>query len=464
MLVQIWRRLIGVLLPAQPRIVPGGFKPLDVEATAARLRLRDKGRDAGRLELPASDTQALDGPQQEIVQEVRKHIATNLARELAELAELGRRIQRAAEEDPAARVRAAGEDGLRAIEAARHDARLGLKRSRAVVEDADARLQRFRDEHELDRPAEYPRSRLLAFMLLVLLTTLEAMLNAYFFAVGNDRGALGGVTVALVFATIDLVICGTAGRWSTHLHHRSPLQKLAGALAAAVAVTWIPLWALASGHLREALLDSPEGLDQAFAAAQVTFAAAPFGFARLDTWALVGFGAILSVAGFVSGRRFDDVYPGYGAVARQAAEAREEEEDAAEELSLELRRAADKARQAMRDALGGYDAVVGGLAATVATATTKQKTIRLFVGQVSESTAALLQLYRNANLAARKTPPPAYFDRTDGPVHEALLAEVPELATPPTADVLRARSEAAARACAEMEERLARALAGEGAA
>lgn len=454
MFVQVWRRLTSLLLPAPPRIVQGGFRPLDVESTATRLRLREKGRESGRRELPAADTTTLDGPQEEIVQEVRKHIATNLAREVAELAELGRRVQRAAEEDPAGRVRALGEDTLRAIESAKHDARLGLKRARAVTEEAEERLRRFRQEHALDRPAEYPRSRLLAVMLLVLLTTVESMLNVYFFAQGSDYGALGGVAISLVFAAVDLAICATTGRWATHLHHRSTFHKAAGAMAALVAVAWIPLWALTSGHLREALLRNPEAFDQAFSLARETFVAAPLGFDRLDTWALVSLGAILSVAGFLSGRRLDDPYPGYGSVARQAADAREEEEDAAEQLAQEIRRLAEKGRQAMREALSSYDAVIGGLAATVATATAKQKTVRLFVGQVSESTAALLKLYRNANLAARKTPPPAYFDRTDNLPGDA-LAEIPALVEPPPVEVLRARAAAAASAFAEMEQRIA---------
>ncbi|MCM2254967.1 MAG: hypothetical protein NDJ94_04790 [Vicinamibacteria bacterium] len=315
-------------------------------------------------------------------------------------------------------------------------------------------MRRFRQEHALDRPAEYPRSRLLAFMVLVLLTTLESMLNVYFFAMGSDRGILGGVVISLVFAAIDLVISATTGRWATHLHHRGVLHKAAGALAALVAVTWIPLWALISGHLREALGNTRD-IDRAFTLAQQTFISSPLGFERLDTWALVGLGAILSVAGFLSGRRLDDTYPGYGPVARQAADAREEEEDNAEQLSQEIRRLTEKGRQAMREALSSYDAVIGGLAATVATATAKQKTIRLFVNQVSESTTALLKLYRNANLAARKTPPPAYFDRSDTPPGNA-LAEIPELIEPPAAEVLRARAAAATSAFAEMEQQMAR--------
>jgi len=57
-------------------------------------------------------------------------------------------------------------------------------------------LLRFRKENQLEREANYPKSKVLFWGLLFIILILESMANSYFYAQGSDLGLLGGVLQA----------------------------------------------------------------------------------------------------------------------------------------------------------------------------------------------------------------------------------------------------------------------------
>lgn len=392
------------------------LEPLSVEAVARELKLRKRAASNGSAGLPRATDRNLDGPQAEIVQYVEKHVATNLTRVQGGVLDIRRRLDDALRRDPVEMVEEVQSDALRNLRRIAADLALSRKRARAVADETAARLRRFRLEHGLQRPAVYPRSRVLAWGRIFFLTTAEGVMNAYYFMLGSDLGLLGGVATSFVFAFFDLFVCITAGRLMTRATHRNWLWRIPGCGAVVTALVWVPGWALTTGHLREALQVTGDDLTGAWSLARTTIAANPLGLEQLESWALVVIGLAISAGGVLAGWRLDDPYPGYGAITREDASAQEEHAELASDLQRQLTAVEDAARDALRRLVSEREASIGAIGGYRRTLEGIHDAVRTFTDQVTRSTNALLRLYRDENSRYRPGGAvPEYFDTEYSP-------------------------------------------------
>lgn len=390
---------------------------LSAAALDKRLGLRRRAREDAAQNLPRQDAQALSSAEtaildavaaeREQVDQARLEAKMDAERRLRTLAPTPQDFSGPTLEARLALKQAAGRLAHDWQEAAAH------------AKQARADLESFKRINQLRRGAVYPDSTLMQAGLLLCAALFESLFSAALFAEELD-GLLGGAIVAVGLSGANVALGFLSGYLGLRYlqHVRTPV-KAAGALAFTVlallalmlnlfAADWRDRLAKASGastetsdagfHLWSLLsLDSPQAIILLMLGAGV--------------WA---FSALKGYSGF------DDPYPDYGKMDREAVRAGEnlsEFRNAARETleaPIEAAKAALAARttklQAEFEAMNkAFDAAAMKLGALDDQARA-----------LDNAATAAVQFYRQENTAARSTPAPAYFGASPPSVGPAL--------------------------------------------
>ncbi|SAL83424.1 hypothetical protein AWB67_06403 [Caballeronia terrestris] len=187
---------------------------------------------------------------------------------------------------------------------------LNLLSDRASRAETD--LQSFREMHGITWSAKYPKGgqKVLHIVLVLVLVTIEAVLNSSFFATGLDTGLIGGFLQAAVLALLNVGVAFVFGlALIRNVSHRKTARKLLGIASLVAALLSMLGVSFAIAHFRGALvadLPSPEKV------ALATLLQTPFGLDDIQSWVLVCVSLFFAGFALVEGFRMDDRYPGYG--------------------------------------------------------------------------------------------------------------------------------------------------------
>ncbi len=183
------------------------------------------------------------------------------------------------------------------------------------VVDSRNHFRRFREEHRLIRPANYPESTIWLTAVLAALCLAETGLNGMFLALGDEFGWLGGAAQALLIALLNVGFAFLMGRYlMPQFNHVRIWRRIVGCLGLLAYPVVVTLLNLAVAHYRDALLgdsDKPARL------AIEMFIAGPWAIVDFQSWIMVGIGWLFSIIALIDGYRFGDRYPGYEHEARQ---------------------------------------------------------------------------------------------------------------------------------------------------
>jgi hypothetical protein len=181
-------------------------------------------------------------------------------------------------------------------------------------------LRVFRAENELDRAATYPRSLPYHFSVVVLVVVLEAVANMYLVAQGSELGLLGGIFEAFLLSITNVGVSVVVGMLALpQTNHRLSHRRLIAYLVFGLAIVFALFFNLAAAHYRDLLVVSKAvALEQALP----RVFSQPF-VISFDGLVLLALGLAVSALGFRKGYHADDIYPGYGAITRKYAEAKE---------------------------------------------------------------------------------------------------------------------------------------------
>jgi len=150
---------------------------------------------------------------------------------------------------------------------------------------------------------------------------LETSLNATFFAVGSDRGLLGGAIQAFVISFLNVMMAWLLGRFSIPLlNHCLPEKKYMGYGAVLLLVGGAFFLNLFAGHYRAALEDD------AFKAVLMAVQSFSDNFMSIKSaqgWLLTAVGGAAFTCLTAKIYLSDDPYPGYGKVSREYLQAKE---------------------------------------------------------------------------------------------------------------------------------------------
>lgn len=280
---------------------------------------------------------------------------------------------------------------------------------------AEVAWRGFRATNGITDMANYPESKILHWAIIVALSFIETIANAFFYR--NDTGLLGGFFVALAVAVVNMGSSAGLGTLFRRKNLSDPAQKYFGWAAL---VIFIPLTLFCNALFAafrsafEATSDAGDGaqLRDAFQTAWAEaagFFVGDFHFGDLSSFLLFMTGLILSIIAFWKGYTSDDPYPGYSLRDRVLKAAREAET-----------KRQDLVKQKVKDFLVAHRNHVQGLSGATGTMITMlshrtsalghaKRALETNAAAVERDYHLVLDAYRQANLAIRGTAPPDYF-------------------------------------------------------
>jgi hypothetical protein len=189
-----------------------------------------------------------------------------------------------------------------------------LTRLRVEERKALRDLNRFKQDHQLQRTAAYPDSHVKHFAMVFLFLLGECIANTYFFAANSDLGYLGGFFQALVVSIANVGLSYIfAWLALTQLNHVRLIRKSIGIVSTVEYLCAVTAFHLLVAHYRDLLTIDP---NNAIRLTLSRFSQNPFSFETLESIVVFVIGALISVLAAVKGYTHDDPYPGYGKVHR----------------------------------------------------------------------------------------------------------------------------------------------------
>ena len=315
------------------------FDEVELDHLRERLDPVSLGLEAGRQGLPPPDSQ--DDPYELPITEEIDKLA---ARARATLDEQSNQLRSHRGElpsgDPTADVNAIVMDTYARFQRAAATAKPILHEGFLEARMRQKDLSHFKAAHELSRQATYPafdRHVLMAGVIAVLFVV-ESIANAVFLARGAEGGLIGAYTIAFGISFINLIpSSGFFGPFSRYFTHVAFKWRLLTGLSTVVYIVIALVLNLGVAHYREISgnLDVAT-LGQAGAQVVERMRNTPFNLQEAESWLLFGIGLIFSSIAFFDGRKWDDPYPGYGAIDRRMRRAQDDHRNAIEDFSHDM--------------------------------------------------------------------------------------------------------------------------------
>jgi len=387
------------------------FLDLNVDRIADEMRLAELGKERGAQNRPASDTQALDDIERQIMERVTAHKQQSHSIYLDHLHTYDDRITALSFEGSFAIIQQAAPEAVGDFKAEATVGRDHLFVLRRWLNESEAERDSFRAHHKIERPARLASlgKIILKIGVLAILFIIEVVVNGSFLANANMGGLLGGIVQANVFAALNILASFLWGMVLIRLvNRRNIFQKLLGVLSCFAYLAFAVALNLTLAHLREIPPTIGSDVGQEVLRRLQT---APHVLADINSWVFFSIGFIFSLVAMADGLMFFDPYIGYASLERRWLNANNKFADARSELIERLRDIRETSTQTMNDAASSlaarrsdYDSMLKGRGRLAQRFSEHQN-------QIEQTAHALLAKYREANRRARTTPAPSTFAR-----------------------------------------------------
>jgi hypothetical protein len=277
---------------------------------------------------------------------------------------------------------------------------------------------------------------------LALLFTVEVAANGWFIGQASPGGLVQGWATALMISVL-VVLTGSlmgAGPWR-YLNYRGPdgkgaVHRIWAIPSLVVGGALLLLFAFYIAHYRYALarsdLDSPAPDNILTSVTTQPFEP----FQQLESLLLFVIALLIGIFAIARGAHWDEPYPGYGPRHRRMEEARERTQEVAERLSEDVDEAKAEADAALNEVAAKSAGMVAALRQAIARTQDNAATWDFTAAELISEGRDAIEIYRNANRAARTTRAPDFFD--EDPFDDA--------APPRSAEVLESLNAAFLRA------------------
>lgn len=328
--------------------------------------------------------------------------------------------------------------------------RLSLKTAAARAEEAAGDLDAFKQREQVRWRARSPDSLTLSTGMLVGLVAVEAVASAPIFADAMSGGLAQGYMAAVTLSALNASIGLIGGFFGVrYLQRRGATLKWLGGLCTLAAVAFgiffnvfASLWrarAVEDIQRAEALRAMQRGkaFDAEVLAGQSDALSLLFDTRHGESFILLTLGLIVLIGALVKGATgFDDPLPDHGALTRAAEREQEEFADAQEDALEALDEPVTAARVKIDALISERRTALATLRTRYDEAEAKLHALNTRLADLALAQAMLIETYRVANMAARRTPPPPGF-----------MQPPPQPAAPPDAleraGALRTEAEAA---------------------
>lgn len=446
------RRLLAWLREARQRNAGKAhpdLNPYDVKRLVEELDLKAEARRLGEAGIPAPDAVRPGGAEAEAIQRVDRVRQDYVDWATIRLTVINERLEKTDVTQTVSRARQADQEFERKASALIADQDSVLRATGERARQLDAELREFKSIHGLSRGAVYPTGAraFFGYALLLFLIVFEGLLNSTFFAQGVDSGLLGGAAYAMALAALNVAIAYGLGRWpSRYVHHCRAGKTLLGWAAVIAAISCMVAVGLGIAHFRDSLTT---GSTDAPAQALQAMLTTTLQLRDLMSWGLFGISIIFAVIAFFDGHFSDDLYPGYGKLARRAEEALTDHEFQLQALREELGALRGQEVKALDAAAQESQARVASFAAAIGDKRATKLRLEAALQDSANSLEAVLLIFRQENEVARKgLDRPPYFDQ---PPQLAPL-NLPDFSTSADEERLAAQRVLAEKLTSEVEE------------
>lgn len=424
----------------------------------AELDVDKMARDAGVMDLPASDSQAPDANERQIIGYFSTKIREEQGRCISVLAKLALDRSATSSKIDIIQTRSSLSALFNAIEPdlvrKRQDHQQDLERAKGQEGTSLRYLRYFKKEHGLGDRAVDPRpDPLMHFAVVAVFAVIEWISLSIFYAEGSDFGLLGGIIMAMALSLINIGLAVFAGAVLRYINHKS-LNRRILAIVGVSLLTLLFLFATGfAAHYRNAAIElAKAGDQQQHPTTQIVPAksAKPglppsgseddqwkasklawensrkhgFMFTDVLSWLLVILSIMFGIVASWKGYGIDDRYPGYGPTSRRY----EEHTAAYESEKKKYTEAVDgvfiKAGLKQQELLQNVRRDIEYFQDLASKSEQEVSKYESFASQVWQTCNDVIFRYREVNRGVATSPKPAYFEK---PVHlDQNLTTLPE--------------------------------------
>lgn len=390
------------------------FREIDVRGWERSLKLKARGEEHGKGEYPSSSATCFGDVETEIENLILSELNNVNAQVTDSLKANQRAVANVLSNSRIETFKSKVEELTSELQIISKQLPNDLHIPKADASEAQTEEARFKKENKLERLPQLPDSTILHVGVLLFLLVVESAFNATFYATGHEAGWIGGMSVAVILALLNLIAGGSLGHFVLPMfNHVKKQRRLAGTFLLVVGSSLVGLFNLFVGHYRESFTN-PETLFSLSAYEKGKVAVQkmriePFAVSDFDSWILVILGIVCASIAAYDVYHMRDPYPGYGAVRKKVDRAKMRFQDA-------LDRAYNKIRQIRGSASSDFHASLARIRADhneLDVALLKQGEIvekfKKYSELLESSANSLFRYYRSANEMGRTTPPPAHF-------------------------------------------------------
>ena len=384
-------------------------KPNESELVA-RLKPEDKGREQGRLGLPAASSSDLDEYELKII-ETMQEMADATSQDVNEaLATYNERLSSLNLSGKLGSIRSSCSSGVSEFITEIANGENFLVNYRDDVVDRAQDLKEFRRSHRLKRTAIYPESgeKILKWGLIVFFFAIELIGNSVFLSKSNEMGVVGASMEAFYISVLNIGTALLLGVMIVRgINHRSILRKLMTYLFLIPSFLLAVFFNLLVGHYREVAGSGLFG--EAGEMAIESLLNEPFSLDSFAGWILFSVGLLFWIITLIDSYTLDDAYPGYGVVTRRARDAKENYASRVADIIEGLRENRDREENSIADARDELDAILGRIGTLKTARSVLESDFDIFRDQLEKICARTVGKYRSANKSER-TDVPASFE------------------------------------------------------
>lgn len=380
------------------------FIQIDRALASDRLKLDERGKGQGSIDLPPQSQVALDNVETEIITFVNEHYSRAQIDAANNVRTYDARLSGLTLLSGISSIRSEASRALGDFNVQVKNALNRLANTRDAITSSYEELREFRRENDLRRPAHPPSPFVATYGTIFIVWLLETAMNAFLLKQNDSMGYLGGVVAAATVGAINVLGAVYAGRqiWPrTHLKNTS--KRVLAWVGVGVWLVLMVFWNVMAAYFRDAKsagLEHPE---------QAAIQLIGHGLDSIYSYGLLVAGIIFAFSAASAAYKMDDPYPGYGGVTKRHNER-------CEDYAAEVEAATEELTATRNDAIEEATAVRRELERQLAERTqiesaraTYLKRFEEFTSQVENLGNNLLQQYRTANQTARSLPPPAHF-------------------------------------------------------
>lgn len=394
----------------------GAIPSISADQLDSELKLSERGAADGRKNIPPSEANDLSAVEAMIVSRVEGAIMQRSNEVLGvgsvqDFTTLPQDLESLASEPQTTLTQ------FRAKKA-RAQSAVGLELTSAQTDFARAYrdYRSFRIQHQLtETEPSYDNVFWRKVFWLALLFIVEVAANGWMIGQASPGGLVQGWSTALMISVL-VVLTGSligAGPWR-YLNYRGAdgrghFHRIWAVPALVVGSGLLLLFAFYIAHYRYAL--SHSSLDAPVPDNILTsISTAPFQpFQQLESLLLFVIALLIGIFAVARGAHWDDPYPGYGPRHRRMEDTRERAEELAQRLSVDIDEAKEEADQALAAIASQSTGQVAALRQAIARTQDNAAAWDFTSAQMISEGRDAVEIYRDANRAARTSRAPGYF-------------------------------------------------------